>query len=133
MFKEFKTKIVKNKKQLIRVSKSLNPEKRYVIQPYIKKEADGLVYGCRTWSGRTQLAGICVRNRWGDDGCGSFGYITSDIPDGVCVEGIERFLEKIDFRGLFSVEYALTEDNAYFYEFNFFHNQRFIGFCAQRY
>lgn len=116
--KEFKTEIVKNRKQLIRVSKSFKPEKRYVIQPFINKEADGLVYGCRTWNGKMQLAGICVRNRWGDDGCGSFGYITPDIPDSVCVEGIERFLEKIDFRGLFSVEYALTKDNAYFYEFN---------------
>ena len=116
--KEFKTKIVKNGKCLRKEEESFSTGKRYVIQEFIKKEADGLVYGCRTWDGKVQLAGICVRNRWGDDECGSFGYITPDIPDSVCVAGIERFLEKIDFRGLFSVEYALTQDDAYFYEFN---------------
>lgn len=116
--KDFKTRIVKTRKQLNKAEKSFVPGKRYVIQKYIKKEADGLIYGCRTWEGKTQLAGICVRNRWGDDECGSFGYITPDIPDSVCKKGIELFLEKIDFRGLFSVEYALTHDNAYFYEFN---------------
>ena len=102
--KDFKTKIVKNSKRLQKEEKSFPPGKRYVIQEFIKKEADGLIYGCRTWDGKLQLAGICVRNRWGDDQCGSFGYITPDIPDSVCVEGIRRFLEKIDFRGLFSVE-----------------------------
>ena len=116
--KDFKTKVVKDKKQLAQVAKSLIPGKRYVIQAFIEKEADGLIYGCRTYGGKTILAGICVRNRWGDDGCGSFGYITPDIPSSINKTGIATFLERIDFRGLFSVEYALTKDNAYFYEFN---------------
>ena len=116
--KDFKTKVVKDEKQLVKVSKSLLPGKRYVIQSYIDKEADGLIYGCRTYDGKTILAGICIRNRWADDGCGSFGYITPDIPEAINQTGIAAFLERIDFRGLFSVEYAITKDNAYFYEFN---------------
>lgn len=116
--KDFKTQIVKNRKQLTAVAKSFVHGKRYVIQPFIQKEADGLVYGCRTWDGNTQLAGICVRNRWSEDGCGSFGYITDVIPDSISITGIDDFLKKIDFHGLFSVEYALTNENAYFYEFN---------------
>ena len=116
--KDFKTIIVKNNHQLQKLSKRLKPQKRYIIQSFIHKDADGLVYGCRTWNGETHLAGICVRNRWGDDKCGSFGYITSVIPTSISISGIESFLERIDFRGLFSVEYAITEDKAYFYEFN---------------
>ena len=117
-FKDFKTKIIKSKKQLNKEVSHLLRDKRYIIQPFIRKEADGLIYGCRTWDGITYLAGICVRNRWGDDGCGSFGYLTPEIPECISVSSIDRFLQKIDFRGLFSVEYALTVDNAYFYEFN---------------
>ena len=116
--KEFKIKVVKNKKLLLEAAKHFIPNKRYVVQTYIKKDADGLVYGCRTWNGTTHLAGICVRNRWSDDDCGSYGYIMDVIPDSVCKTGIEHFLERIDFHGLFSVEYALTQDKAYFYEFN---------------
>ncbi len=116
--KDFKTKIVKDKSRLMKVAKVFKPDRRYVIQSYIKKEADGLVYGCRTWDGTTHLAGICVRNRWGDDGCGSFGYITPNIPDSISVQGIICFLEKNEFHGLFSVEYALTQDKSFFYEFN---------------
>lgn len=116
--KDFKTKIVKDKQHLLKISRTLIRDKRYVVQSFINKEADGLVYGCRTNDGKTILAGICIRNRWGDDNCGSFGYITSDIPSFINQDGIALFLEKIDFRGLFSVEYALTKDEAYFYEFN---------------
>lgn len=116
--KDFKTKIVKTEKAYLKAIKSLVPEKRYVVQKFIPKEADGLVYGCRTWDGVTHLSGICVRNRWSDDGCGSFGYITPDIPNTINKQGIADFLEKIDFRGIFSVEYAICKDASYFYEFN---------------
>lgn len=116
--KDFKIKVVENKKSYERAIKTLLPDKRYIVQRYIDKKADGLIFGCRTYSGQTLLSGICIRNRWSDDGCGSFGFITSKIPEFINQNGIELFLEKIDFRGLFSVEYAITEDNAYFYEFN---------------
>lgn len=116
--KEFKVKIVKNRTELSKLYSNLIPTKRYVLQQFIQKEADGLVYGCRTQDGKTYLSGICVRNRWSDDGCGSFGYITGDIPETINTRGISEFLELIDFRGLFSVEFALTENNSYFYEFN---------------
>ena len=116
--KDFKTKVVDSELRYKRALKSLVSGKRYVVQKFIHKEADGLVYGCRTWDGITHLSGICVRNRWSDDGCGSFGYITPDIPDTINKQGIVDFLDKIDFRGLFSVEYAICKDASYFYEFN---------------
>lgn len=116
--KDFKVKIVNNRSELRRLNSKLIPTRKYVLQQFIQKEADGLIYGCRTQDGITHLSGICVRNRWSDDGCGSFGYITGDIPQTINTNGIVKFLETIDFRGLFSVEYALTKDNSYLYEFN---------------
>jgi len=116
--KDFKTEVVKNQKELDRTLKKLITGKRYVLQQYISKQADCLVYGCRTLEGKTIIAGACVRNRWSDDGCGSFGYITPELPKGVSDLAIARFLEHINFYGLFSVEYALTDKDAYFYEFN---------------
>lgn len=116
--KDFKTKVVDSESRYKRALRTLIPGKRYVVQKFIHKEADGLVYGCRTWDGITHLSGICVRDRWSDDGCGSFGYITPDIPSTINRQGIIDFLDKIDFRGLFSVEYAICKDASYFYEFN---------------
>lgn len=116
--KDIKIKLAENQEELLKISKTFFPDKEYVIQQYIEKEADGLIYGCRSWKKQTIIAGICIRNRWSDDGCGSFGYITPDIPTSINIKGIETFLEKIDFKGLFSVEYAITKDDAFFYEFN---------------
>lgn len=116
--KDFKTQIVRNSRQYDEVKKRLMPNRRYVLQSFVNKDADGLIYGCRDQNGQTHLAGICVRDRWSDDGCGSFGYITPEIPVAINQKGIADFLEKIKFRGIFSVEYALTADDAYFYEFN---------------
>lgn len=116
--KDFKIKIVKNRRELKKIYSNLIPSKRYILQQFIEKEADGLIYGCRTQQGETYLSGICIRNRWSDDGCGSFGYITDNIPKSINTKGIVLFLDTIDFKGLFSVEFALTKDNSYFYEFN---------------
>lgn len=117
-FKDFKIKICNSEKDLLKQIASLRQCHRYVIQEFISKEADGLIYGCRTIEGKTILSGICIRNRWSDDNCGSFGYISSEIPNSINQDGIRLFLEKIDFKGLFSVEYAMTSNDSYFYEFN---------------
>ncbi len=116
--KDFKVKIIRNKKEHTKALSYLLKDRRYVQQEFINKDADGLVYGCRAMDGKTHLAGICVRNRWSDDGCGSFGYITPSLPNGVKEECISSFLEGINFYGIFSVEYALHESGAFFYEFN---------------
>lgn len=116
--KDFKTLVAKNHRELHKAYKKLISGKRYILQQYISKKADCLVYGCRTQQNNTIVAGACVRNRWSDDGCGSFGYITPDLPKGVDESQIASFLSKINFHGLFSVEYAITEGEAYFYEFN---------------
>ena len=116
--KDFKTIVVKNEAQLAKVLHRLVPNNRYIAQAYIQKEADCLIYGCRTFSGETTLAGACIRTRWSDDGCGSFGFITPKLPNGISETSIVDYLESVNFHGLFSVEYGLKDNSAFFYEFN---------------
>ena len=116
--KEFKTKVCNSQNELEETLKSVGKDSIFVLQEYVNKEADALIYGCRTHSGEVVIAGTNVRTRWDSGGNGSFGYTTGDIPKGIKIELIEAFLKEVDYTGLFSVEYALTKDKAYFLEFN---------------
>jgi predicted ATP-grasp superfamily ATP-dependent carboligase len=89
-----------------------------VLQEFIQKDADLLIYGCRTNSGKTIVAGTLIKKRWDEKGDGSYGYLTDEKPESIRIELIERFLCEINYTGLFSVEYALKGDTAYFMEFN---------------
>lgn len=115
---EFKYKILRSIEELNRFRTLLNPKNTYILQTYIKKQKDILVYGVRLNNGRLILAGQFIKDRWSDDGGGSHGLLTSELPNGLNVDGIKTFLDEIDYRGLFSVEYGLNNDNYFFYEFN---------------
>jgi len=116
----FKTKICNDKTELQDVINKIEEGATLLLQEFVPKKADALVYGCRTFGGKVILAGMMVKTRWDgvDSGDGSYGYFLSELPSTVTSESIVAFLEKIDYHGLFSVEYGLTDDVAYFYEFN---------------
>lgn len=117
--KEFKTAIVNDEKELQNLIKKLNKNSEYQIQELIDKEADVLVYGLRLFNGEFIFAGQYVKDRWSDDGGGSHGLITSSLPKYLNLKGVSSFLEKIKYYGLFSVEYGIKGNKAYFYEINF--------------
>lgn len=116
--KEFKTKIIYSKKELDTFKKYLNPQHKYVLQELIPKTHDILVYGCRFLNGEIALAGQFIKDRWSDDGGGSHGLLTKNLPEYLSINAIYNFLENIDYKGLFSVEYGLVGEKAYFYEVN---------------
>ena len=116
--KEFKTKICYSRKELESALKASETDSVFVLQDYIKKDSDALIYGCRTHSGEVKIAGVNVRTRWDSVGNGSFCYTTGAVPELIKVDLVEQFLKEIDYTGLFSVEYALTRDKVYFLEFN---------------
>ena len=93
-------------------------ESVFILQQYIQKEYDLLVYGGRLYDGNTVIAGAMIRDRWADSGSSSHGYITTDIPKCVDAKKIVEFLEKINYYGLFSFEYGIVGDKAYFFEVN---------------
>jgi predicted ATP-grasp superfamily ATP-dependent carboligase len=116
--KEFKTKICYSREELESTLKAVEKDSVFVLQDYINKVADALIYGCRTHSGVVVIAGVNVKTRWDSGGNGSFGYISGVIPETIKVDLIEKYLKEIDYTGLFSVEYALTQNKAFFLEFN---------------
>ena len=117
-YNEFKFKICKNKSELQNTLKMVRHDSEFILQDCIKKEKDLLVYGARLWNGETILAGCFIKDRLAECGSGSYGLLTKDIPMSVDTFKISAFLEKIDYHGLFSFEYGLVKDTAYFFEVN---------------
>lgn len=117
-YNEFKFKICKDEHELKKTLKYVRNESEFVLQQYIPKERDFLVYGCRLKDGKCLIAGILKKDRFADNGDSSHGLITADIPKCVDVSLIESFMSEIDYYGLFSVEYGYYDKKAYFFEVN---------------
>lgn len=122
---EFKTKLLQNKDELFSISKILNHKNTYILQQYINKSCDVVVYGCRLPDGTLKLAGHHTLERWSDDGGGSYGHLYPEIPDYLNPKGLAKLFDIIDYHGLFSAEYGMMDGKAYFYEVNL----RNDGFC----
>ena len=117
-YNEFKFKVCKNKTELKRTLKVVRHDSEFILQRCIQKEKDLLVYGARMWDGNTILAGSLIRDRQTEDGSSSHGLLTSSIPNEVNTSKISEFLDRIDYHGLFSFEYGLLGNEAYFFEVN---------------
>ena len=128
-YNEFKFKICKNKKSLKRALKFVRKESSFILQQYIPKESVALVYGCRTFDGKTHLAGVLEKDRFCDNGDGSHGKLTASIPSYIDVSLIIKFMERVDFYGLFSVEYLVYKGKAYFIEVNWRNDGTSHLFC----
>lgn len=117
-YNEFKYKICKNKRELISTLKYVRHSSEFILQTYIQKELDLLVYGARMRDGQTVIAGTMFRDRLDIGGSTSHGYIKKGVPECIDQEKIALFLETVDYYGLFSFEYGMIGDQAYFYEVN---------------
>lgn len=117
-YNEFKFRICENKSELKRALKVVRHDSEFILQNYIQKEKDVLVYGARMWDGTVTFAGAMIRDRFADSGSSSHGLMTGTIPKCVDKSKICEFLNRIDYHGLFSFEYGLIGDRAYFFEVN---------------
>lgn len=113
----FKTIVCKDEHELIKAQKRLDKNGTYVLQRFIEKEYDLLVYGCRLEDGRTIYAGAFVKYRW-TNGDGSYGILNATIPECIDLKKLDVFLTEIGYRGLFSAEFGVKDNMAWFYEFN---------------
>lgn len=116
--KEFKTKVCYNKEELLELLETVNYNSRFVLQEYIDKDHDLLIYGCRLYNGEVILAGSFKKDRWYKHADGSHGYISKSIPSYIQVQLISEFLKGISYYGLFSFEFGVKNEIAYFYEVN---------------
>ena len=113
----FKFRVCKDMNELLATQVLLDHSGIYVLQQYIEKEYDVLIYGCRFEDGNVVYAGSFSKYRW-SGGDGSYGYVSSSIP--VCVETdkVNAFMERINYCGLFSAEFGVKDNTAWFYECN---------------
>lgn len=117
-YNEFKFRICKNERELKQTLRFVRRESVFILQQYIRKERDLLVYGGRLYDDKTVIAGAMIRDRFADSGSSTHGYITCDVPECVDTTKIVQFLERINYYGLFSFEYGMMGDKAYFFEVN---------------
>lgn len=117
-YNEFKLKVCRCREELQRTLKFVRKDSEFILQQYIKTDGVFLVYGARLRNGHTILAGVLLKDRFADDGSGTHGYLTSDIPNCIDTEKIIQFVEHIDFYGPFSFEYGKKGNKAYFFEMN---------------
>lgn len=117
-YNEFKFRYCESLKDLKETLKFVRHDSVFIVQEYIKKENDLLVYGCRTPQGNTYVAGCLVTNRFAVGNGSSYGIVERDVHPAIDGEKVKVFLETIGYVGLFSFEYGLSEGKAYFFETN---------------
>lgn len=95
---------------------------RIVVQEYIQSEYEYLVYGISTDAeiclpGGLRKIHTCTSNK--NLGMMSYACLSSEIPSQLAnFDAVRDFIRDIGYRGLFSVEFMITKDKAYFLEIN---------------
>ena len=117
-YNEFKFKYCATLDDLKRTLKLVRNDSVFIVQKFIKKEKDLLVYGCRTPKGDTLIAGGLITDRFAVGNGSSYGYVDCLVHPSIDTQKIKTFLDTIDYVGLFSFEYGLCDGKAYFFETN---------------
>ena len=117
-YNEFKFRICSNEKKLKHTLKYVRESSLFVVQDFIKCKNQLLVYGCRTPEGKTVICGSMLVDRYSETGSSSYGIIQSDLFGLLDKKLIEKFLEKINYIGLFSFEFGVSDNKTYFFEIN---------------
>ena len=117
-YNEFKFKYCETLDDLKHTLKLVRNDSVFIVQQFIKKEKDLLVYGCRTPQGDTLIAGGLVTDRFAVGNGSSYGYVDSSVHPSIDTQKIKTFLDTIGYVGLFSFEYGLCDGKAYFFETN---------------
>ena len=91
-----------------------------IVQEFIEKTGEFGVNACRLYrSGETVFGGVIEKRRFSQSSLGSTTAGTI-LPDshGLC-DAAKRFVEHIDYRGVFDMEFITDGDKFYFVEMNF--------------
>ncbi|MBQ8830073.1 MAG: ATP-grasp domain-containing protein [Oscillospiraceae bacterium] len=91
-----------------------------IVQEYIQKVKEFGVNGCRLYSsGETVFGGVIEKKRFSQSSLGSTTAGTI-LPDkyGIC-DAAKRFVEHINYRGIFDTEFITDGEIFYFVEMNF--------------
>ena len=117
----FEFRILQSMEQLLDSAGYLNENcASVIIQEYINKTGEYGVNGCRLHrSGETAFGGVIEKKRFSQSSLGSTTAGTI-LPDahGLC-DAARRFVEHIDYRGIFDMEFITDGKDFYFVEMNF--------------
>ncbi len=93
-----------------------------LIQEYVKRDYEYLVYGVSTEDEVILPGGLRKVHTCSDTknlGMASYAYLSDEIPNQLeSFDCIRRFVREMGYYGLFSVEFMITKDKAYFLEIN---------------
>lgn len=118
-YNEFKYKVCKDRVSLERTLRMVRHDSEFIVQDYIQKEKEILIYGARLSNGQILFAGTLIKYRWSNSGNASYAAaVAAAIPQCINLSGVVSFLDKIDYVGLFSFEFGVVGDKAYFFEVN---------------
>lgn len=117
-YNEFKFKICKSENELKRSMSFVRYDSEFILQEFVPKNNDVLVYGARLRDNNVIFAGAYIRDRLAECGSSSHGVIQKNIPSSIDKNLMVRFLETIGYYGLFSFEYGEVGEKAYFFEVN---------------
>ncbi len=117
----FEFHILQNREELSTVADYIEKNcKSVIIQEYINKTAEFGINACRMYhSGETVFCGVIEKKRFSQVSLGSTtaGSIVQDMH-GLCVQA-KKFVEAIDYRGIFDMEFITDGKEFYFVEMNF--------------
>ena len=95
---------------------------KVIIQEFVKRDFEYLVYGVSTVDDVILPGGLHKVHTCSDVknlGMTSYAYLSDEIPNQLgSFECIRRFVREMGYYGLFSVEFMITSDKAYFLEIN---------------
>lgn len=95
--------------------------KEYLVQEYIKKDYEVIIWGTSIGNGEYYMTGVTKKYRHipVETGMSSFGVVErfEDHP-GLDKNAIELFLKRLDYTGMFSIEMAVKDNKYYFLEIN---------------
>lgn len=90
------------------------------VQQFIDKDYEMSVLGCATKSGKVITPGIIrkIREYPFNMGSSSFSVMKPELQNYINKEQIKQFVKKIDYNGLFSIEFVVKNDKLFFLEIN---------------
>lgn len=112
-------KVCNNEEQL---RKALNEGKKttdFIVQQYIKNEADLLFLGVALENGEIWLPAVVIKPGVSPIGEYTHAIISTDVEQYLPeIEEVKDFVTKLGYRGPFSIEFGLEKGKNYFFEIN---------------
>jgi len=93
----------------------------HLVQQFIEKDYEIIIYGTSIDNGNYYMAGVTrkIRQYPDDNGMSSFCVLENfDRYPNLDIQAIKRFLKKLNYTGMFSIEMAVKDNQFYLLEIN---------------